>query len=503
MTIFTINSRYIILYLALIGITAFIIRFFYYPFGVPLNADALFYFWYSTDINYLGHLPNDWTPLNNGWPALNSIIFPIFSFNNTFAYMDMQRFFSIFLSIITIVPIFFLCKKFVKDKFALVGAAIFAFDPRLIVNSLLGTTDPLYILLVATSLALFLQSNKKIIYISFIIVGLSALVRGEGLFLFFPMSIMFIVRFRKEPRFVSSRFLLIIFLFMLIVLPMSFYRIDILGNDGIFLRISSSLVNISSEVSNANGIGFLQFLLNTFEVFFKYLGWIFLPTLIFFVPIGAILIFKQRTFEKYTIILSLGFMSLPALVSYSIPALDTRYLYYLFPMFCILSVIMLNRFLESFQKQNLVIILIIIGILVTSLLFYDYVKIDYNYELEAYEIANHIVNTSHGVNYFTESNYVLTAQLPNDWPFLYSNLSYDVSIIETTNFSSIKELIENSKQNGLTHLVVDENTSQQQFLYELFFNESKYPYLIKEFDSKDLNYDYHVKIFKIDYEKLS
>ena len=137
------------------------------------------------------------------------------------------------------------------------------------------------------------------------------------------------------------------------------------------------------------------------------------------------------------------------------------------------------------------------------MLFYDYVKVDYNYELEAYEIANHIVNTSHGVNHFTESSYVLIAQLPNDWPFLHSNLSYDVSIIETTNFSSIKELIENSKQNGLTHLVVDENTSQQQFLYELFFDESKYPYLIKEFDSKDLNYDYHVKIFKIDYEKFS
>ena len=266
-SIFAINSRYIITYLILIGITAFAIRFFYYPFGVPLTADALFYFWYSTDINYLGHLPNDWTPINNGWPALNGIIFSIFPFNSTFAYMDIQRFFSIFLSIITIVPIFFLCKKFVKDKFALVGAAIFAFDPRLIVNSLLGTTDPLYILLVTTSLILFLQPNKKIIYISFMIVGLAALVRGEGLFLFIPMSIMFIIRFRRERRFVSSRYLLTIFLFMLIVLPMSFYRIDISGTDGIFLRVSGSLVNILSETSNANGIGFSQFLFNTIKYY--------------------------------------------------------------------------------------------------------------------------------------------------------------------------------------------------------------------------------------------
>jgi hypothetical protein len=41
------------------------------------------------------------------------------------------------------------------------------------------------------------------------------------------------------------------------------------------------------------------------------------------------------------------------------------------------------------------------------------------------------------------------------------------------------------------------------FLIDVFENEKKYPYLIKEYDSKeDSNLNYHVKIFKINYENF-
>ena len=40
------------------------------------------------------------------------------------------------------------------------------------------------------------------------------------------------------------------------------------------------------------------------------------------------------------------------------------------------------------------------------------------------------------------------------------------------------------------------------FLKDVFNNEKNFPYLIKEYDSKDRGLNYHVKIFKIDYEKL-
>ena len=82
-------------------------------------------------------------------------------------YVTFQRSVTILLSLVTIIPIYLLCRKFFEIKYALIGAAIFAFEPRIVQNSLLGITDPLYILLVTSSLGLFFSSNKKLIFTSF------------------------------------------------------------------------------------------------------------------------------------------------------------------------------------------------------------------------------------------------------------------------------------------------------------------------------------------------
>ena len=55
---------------------------------------------------------------------------------------------------------------------------------------------------------------------------------------------------------------------------------------------------------------------------------------------------------------------------------------------------------------------------------------------------------------------------------------------------------------GLTYLVIDDSSRQPVFLHDVFVHEEKYPYLLKEFDSRDSGYQYHVKIFRIDYEVL-
>ena len=41
-----------------------------------------------------------------------------------------------------------------------------------------------------------------------------------------------------------------------------------------------------------------------------------------------------------------------------------------------------------------------------------------------------------------------------------------------------------------------------QFFNQVFNNESDYPYLEKVFDSDEKEFKYHVKIFKINYEKF-
>jgi hypothetical protein len=165
--------------LVIIGVIGLAIRMFYFPFGVPLILDSLnAYFFYATDTSILGHLPTDFVIANNGWPIFLSFFFSIFRFDNAFDYMALQRGITISLSVLTIIPVYFLCKKFFDKPYALVGAAIFALEPRIIQNSLLGLTESLYILMISITLCLFFSSNKKITYISFAIIALASIVRS-------------------------------------------------------------------------------------------------------------------------------------------------------------------------------------------------------------------------------------------------------------------------------------------------------------------------------------
>ena len=143
----------------LIGI-GLILRLVYFPYELPVIVDARNYFLYASDIISLGHLPNSWMPTNNGWPIFLSFWFSIIKLDDPLGYMQIQKILSSIISTITVIPIYYICTKFVKQKYALIASALFALDPRIILNSLIGATDPLYILLGATSL-LFLLKNDR------------------------------------------------------------------------------------------------------------------------------------------------------------------------------------------------------------------------------------------------------------------------------------------------------------------------------------------------------
>ena len=68
-------------------------------------------------------------------------------------------------------------------------------------------------------------------------------------------------------------------------------------------------------------------------------------------------------------------------------------------------------------------------------------------------------------------------------------------------FTSLNEFINYGKNEGLTHLIADENENRPQFLKDVFKNEA-IPYLTKIYDSSEHGYQYHLKIFQIDYEKF-
>jgi asparagine N-glycosylation enzyme membrane subunit Stt3 len=91
--------------------------------------------------------------------------------------MDLQRYLTIIISVLTIIPLYLLCAKFFGKYFSLLGTGLFAFQPRIIENSLLGGNEPLFLFLGICTLMLFLSKNIRMVYASFVVAGLFALVR--------------------------------------------------------------------------------------------------------------------------------------------------------------------------------------------------------------------------------------------------------------------------------------------------------------------------------------
>ena len=484
--------------LIVVGIIGLSVRLFYFPYNVPLTSDALSaYFFYATDTSILGHLPSNFAIANNGWPIFLSFFFSIFRFDNALDYMALQREITISLSILTIIPVYFLCRRFFDKPYALVGAAIFAFEPRIIQNSLLGITEPLYIIMVASALVLFFSSNRKMTYASFGIIALATLVRSEGLFVFIPLLVMFFIRERKEKA--VAKTLLAACIFVLLLLPIAIFRIQVQGNDTITGRI---LYSANQILTSPHEGGLFNYVVLSFENFVKLTGWSTIPIFIFFLPFGIFFILKNQNYHNMTLIVVIISMMLPVFYGFSFNQ-DTRYIYPLFPLFCVLSIFTVKSVVEKVKARNTFLILIIIGILLASGVFLDFKKFDYEHQKEAFSIAHQVITTTKGINdYYPEDTYIKPAEISSKWPVLSSDIPSLISIIPTQGFDSPEKYIESSKNKGLTHLVVDGAKNRSPFVNEVFYHEEKYPYLIKVYDSWDYDYKYHVKIYKIDYKKL-
>ena len=470
-------------------------RMYYFPYELPLVTDSLDYFSYATESVFLGHLPTTWTPINNGWPMFLSFWFSIVSLENTFEYMQFQRIISLSLSALTVIPVYFLCKKFFDTKLALIGASIFVFDPRIVLNSLLGITDPLFILLSITALLIFLKYERKTIILSFMLVAFSTIVRSEGIFLFLALTILFFIKYKISKEIFKTYFPAVL-IFVLILIPVMDYRIEITGTDGIFLRAAQGTVQ---TISPTNNEGVMKIVDGT-ELFVSYLGWIMIPIFIVFLPFGIIQFLRKRKKETNFIIVLLIVSSIPIFYAYTVQAQDTRYLYVLYPIFSLISLFAVQSYISKTSRKDTITILIIAGILCASIGFYEFKNTDYEKEKEMYEIGKIISQTASGINKNPhESRYARIAEIPEQWPFTFHDEMYEIKIISTNGYDNLYEYIQNS-EDKLTHIVVDNEPNLPEFLKDVNTNENKYNYLKKIYDSKNDGFKHQVKIFEIDFE---
>ena len=313
----------------------------------------------------------------------------------------------------------------------------------------------------------------------------------------------------KRKRFVIPKYLPALFIFVLILLPMALYRIETIGDDAMVGRLAKGI----EKTSDAG----LPFLTTGLENFAKFLVWDMIPIFIFFTPIGIILIFKNLNYRSITVIASLVSLSIPAFYAYSFPALDTRYLFVLYPLFCILSIFTIDKFVKKFSNQNMILMLLIVAIFLGSIFFLEVKLMDVEHEKDSVLIGQYIISSPLVINtYYPESRYLESLEILDNWQevknYFYeerikgvsvrSMIPHQVLTLSIDGYSTLEEFLADDENRGLTHLVVDENPNRPDFIRDVFYDDSNYPYLIKEFDSVGHTAKYHVKIYKIDFNKF-
>ena len=516
------SRKGIFLCLLSIGVIGLLVRLYFEP-PSALTGDATNYFVYAADTGLKGKLSDVYFLGNSGWSLLLSAFFSMTKYDDPLFLMELQRSLSIFISVVTIIPVYFLCRRFFNQSYSLIGASLFLFQPHIIINSSLGITEPIFLFLGISSLTLFLNNNHKIIYVSFAVAGLFTLIRFEGLLFFAMLSIMFFVKYRNEKRY-FLRYPLVLAIYVLVLLPVAYSNFETYERDGFVSELiginEASYMHYVQGISDvgdplygsADSANIQNFLANGIKNTVFFFGVAAIPIFIFLVPVGVVLIIKNKknlknNFQIVTIILVSLTMLIPAFYSYARGSEDVRYLFMIFPLLVLISLYGISKL--KMKNHHFIMVGITAAIVLTSFLYLDFKnEMDVDYENEVFLITKFIASKTSLINdNSVDIRYRTAATIVTNWPNLptptsESHVERSLKLISSAGHNSLIEFIDLSKDKGLTHLAVDGREHQPEFLKDVFYHDEEYDYLTKIFDSRDHGMNYHVKIFKIDYNKV-
>jgi len=534
------SKKNIILYLGLILTLGLSLRFYYLPYDVPIATDGFYSFVYAAKTVFEGNLPVGYGTTNTGWANFLALFFSLSDTSDPFYLMQIQRSLSVILSSLTIIPAFFIFRKFVNIRWALFGCLLLIIEPRLLMSSLEGLNYQLFFLLFVLVIALFLTKTKLTLFLSFGCIACATLVRYEGLLLLIPLSTMYFLKFKDKKSVV--KFLGMIFIVIIILAPISVLRIQATenlcyetsfgvrcGSDGFthnilvgqrFLshtlnaalgqevsEIAIYLFNENNEKTDNYAVLFVNKIIVSFSALLKFIGLALIPYFAFFVLYNIILRIKNKKsikldWDKKMIVFTASIMFLPALYAYMRGIEEIRYVLIIIPLVCILSISWTNLTSEKISKNLGVIIILMVLVLISSIIFIEFEKRDSIHDRESFLISQKIVELTNMTNSFHQSGYVKTAVLSSSWPVLPEASQNGKPIhvfqkVSTNDYDDLAEFIIDSRKYDLRYLVVDEDN---ELFAALRINPTVYPYLIKIFDSDEVGYKNHFMIYEIDYK---
>ena len=532
------NNKQIIFYLILISLISLGFKLSVVDFSIPVNSDNLDY-----ALNAIAHTDGDFSQSSHrgmGWSLFTSIFFGFINSENFLDYSNTIRILSMVIGISSIPIMYLIGRKFFDQRYSLVVASLFAFEPHLNYNSTLGLSEPILILAIIGAFYFILNQNTRFVIISLIMAGIVYWIRINGFWVFVVISIIYFLTQKKSRKFLAN-YGIAIAVFLLVISPVLIERNEEFGDpfyslykDTIFAgsyELVMKAIEDNEKISAFDYIenyGILSFvnnyiLIGIYNTLTVTAG-LTLPYLFILIPFGIFLSFRafdqKSNFIKANWIFILTSIGLLTFIMSIIP--EKRFVLYLLPFLMIFSVIPIQRVVEygldtfSFsrkQKDFFLIGVLITIIIVSSILIIRYAP-DSELEAEKLEFSKYALNNLHGVtlrDYEGSLDYVPYLLLSEST----ENRKINSSIIQNTykQFedtsgpigTNIEELIADGKNYNLKYIISNETPG---FLHPitdaLYYNYEQYPYLKKIFDSSNQGFKkLKVKVFEIDYEKFN
>jgi len=536
------NKSTIIICLIIISLISLGLKLSVTNFSTFPDEDALGYIF-----DAIGHTRGDFSPNDQktlGWSLFLSPFFQLVSSENFLDYADTARTVSIAVSLFSIFIMYKLSRKFFPEKYSLVAACLFAFEPHLNYNSGQALSEPLYILIFMISFYFILNQNSKLFYLSFLFAGLLVWVRLPGVIMLLAISIIFFYYSKLSSK-TFVKFIFALSVFFLIITPILVNRYDTYG-DPLYFGLGSTIftgefgtlqsVNTSDleysalDYINDNGLAefihrfILTGIFNIVEQSVK----IFFPYLIILIPIGILFSFRAFDQNQKSInanwILILTTISL-MVITFSVIS-ERRFLYYLLPFFIIFATLPIQRLIEyglstfSFtKKQKHYSLFVILGIIIllSSLFMMRYDVMDKFEEEEQVQLAQLLKNkisgnmldagnALRGISFAELSEFNMKLNLTEQrYPSPSMLLTEDIKIISVFG-KSLDEFIVNSEKENLKYIAINQDGVTKiayPFLSDIYYKDQQYGYLKKIVDTNELGFiKFKVKVFEIDYDKF-
>ena len=541
----SISGKYIIASLVTIVSISIILKLYTTDFSFPLYSDPLAY-----GLAAISHTNGDFSQSSHrgiGWSVFVSIFYSFINSDNFLVYSNTIKILSLSIASSTIFLVYLLGRKFFSQKYSLVVATLFAFEPHLNYNSGFGLSEPLYHLAIIGAFYFIINKNTKFIILSLLLVGAVWWIRFNGIIFLAVLLIIYFATKRNSPNFYRNLFLAIL-IFLALVSPMLSQRSDQFGDPTYFAysqyiftgsfekAISIEYENtVTSAVDYIDENGFFSFIqtfiingiYNILSVIWK----ISFPYLFILLPFGIIFSFKAFDQEKKPILANWLFiiLSLGSLIITFALIPEKRYLFYIYPFLIILCVIPIQRVTEyglstfSFTKKqkNVFLVLVLITVLALSIwLTLRYDQPDPILENEKYRFSEYAIKNfnGHSLREFGGSLDYMKFQYVLSSPESFKNCKVEFNK-ELCNYdkdngylqrititgNSVEEIINKGESYNLKYIISNEQRNDfHGFIDDIYHQEEKYPYLKKIFDSSNQGFKkLKIKVFEIDYEKFN